>query len=102
MGGYGSGRKISKKSTVEDGRTLDLKGFTDHHPFAANSCFSGRVTWRRGDTETASLGYTVELDAEGGGVRLFYTIRGDTPVDYRVRVPEILITPFPEILITLP
>jgi hypothetical protein len=86
MGGYGSGRKVSKKSTVEDGRTLDLKSFTDYHPFAANSWFSGRVTWRQGDTETASLGYTVELGAEGGWVRLFYTIRGDTSVDYRVRL----------------
>jgi hypothetical protein len=59
MGGFGSGRWgwHSKKTTVEDCKTLDLHQLAREGSFVAWR--TGSLRWLRGEQETGSIGYTV-------------------------------------------
>jgi hypothetical protein len=58
MGGYGSGRWgwHTKADTVEDCLTLDLGMLARDGAFTPRH--TGSVRWRRGEPETAAIGYT--------------------------------------------
>jgi hypothetical protein len=65
MGGFGSGRWgwHSKKTTVEDCKTLDLHQLAREGSFVAWRTASLR--WLRGEQETGSIGYTVRPRGDG-------------------------------------
>jgi hypothetical protein len=65
MGGFGSGRWgwHSKKTTVEDCKTLDLHQLAREGSFVAGRAASLR--WLRGEQETGSIGYTVHPRESG-------------------------------------
>jgi hypothetical protein len=73
MGGMGSGRWTwhRKARTVEASRTLDIGLVTRGRTPAAGQ--SGTLTWSRGDTIAASVGYTVLSRAEVLILRLNYS-----------------------------
>ncbi len=74
----------TKRDTVEDGRTLDLG------EMARKGCFvpwySGRCTWYSGETETASIGYTVRPADVGLVLVLSYNMVR-TKQEVEVRIP---------------
>lgn len=89
MGGYGSGRwgYHSKKDTVEDCRTLDIRELRREGFLQRGQVFSGTSRWSNWQgKETASLGWTTT----GSDIRLCYTIhwrdREAEKIDYRVPV----------------
>jgi hypothetical protein len=65
MGGFGSGRWgwHSKKTTVEDCKTLDLHQLAREGSFVAGRIASLR--WLRGEQETGSIGYAVRSRGDG-------------------------------------
>lgn len=71
MGGYGSGRKFfaSPKSTVEDSLTLSAYYMQRHRLF--KPWMSGTIQWKRGDTVTGRIGYSI--DGSGEILTLDYT-----------------------------
>lgn len=86
MGGYGSGRRYDKKNTVEDCRSLDT---ADLHRFGIlrrGTRQSGGLTWSSAGEERSIVGYELQTEAGAAWLRLYYTVRGDTPVDYRVQL----------------
>lgn len=89
MGGYGSGTRITKKSTVEDSRPISTSAFTGAYRFRRGTYSSGTLSWKNhaGET-TASLGYTVDTMTPGGEtIRLTYTIRRTPPVPVDECIP---------------
>jgi len=75
MGGYGSGHRITRKSTVQECRALDLASFPKGD-FVRQSHWPRTVTWRNyADEVTASVGYTCEPCGVGMAVlRFSYTV----------------------------
>src|SRR5262249_19888752 len=73
MGGFGSGRWgwHPKADTVEDCRTLDLSMLARDGAFPP--WHTGTVRWRRGEQETAAIGYSVH--PRGGGLALLLSYR---------------------------
>jgi hypothetical protein len=87
MGGMSSGRWgwHTKRQTVEEARTLDLSELARDGAFAPGR--SGRVRWLRGETETASISYSVAEAAGGLVLTLHYTVtRTGEAVDISVRL----------------
>jgi hypothetical protein len=87
MGGMSSGRWgwHTKRQTVDESRTLDLSELARDGAFAPGR--SGRVRWLRGETETASISYTVGEQAGGLVLTLHYTLmRSGESVDIPVRL----------------
>jgi hypothetical protein len=81
MGGYGSGHRITRKSTVEECRALDIARFPVTE-FVHQSPWPRVVSWKNyaGET-TASVGYTCESCGSGSAVlRLSYTVGRDNPL----------------------
>jgi hypothetical protein len=71
MGGYGSGRRIRRKTTVEESRELDIAKFPAAE-FAYQSSWPRVVSWRNyRDEVTASVGYTCEPCGNGSAVLRF-------------------------------
>jgi hypothetical protein len=90
VGGYGSGRRGNKKQTVESCRALDIAVLAREGILKRGTWRAGGVTWTNAaGEECASVGYELQTCENGDGAmwfRLHYTVRGDTPVDYRVRL----------------
>ena len=87
MGGYGSGRRYDKKNTVEGCRSLDTADLHRLGILRSGAWQSGGLTWTNSaGEERASVGYELQTEAGAAWLRLHYTVRGDTPVDYRVRL----------------
>ena len=87
MGGYGSGRRYDKKNTVEDCRSLDPADLRRFGILRRGAWQSGGLTWTNAaGEERASVGYELQTEAGAAWFRLHYTVRGDTPVDYRVQL----------------
>ena len=87
MGGYGSGRRYDKKATVEDCRSIDTADLRRLGILRRGVWHSGRLTWKNSaGEERASVGYQFQTEAGAAWLRLYYTVRGDTPVDYRVQL----------------
>jgi hypothetical protein len=75
MGGYGSGRRIRRKTTVEESRELDIAKFPVAE-FAYQSSWPRVVTWRNHmDEVTATIGYTCEpLGSDSAILRFKYSV----------------------------
>ena len=65
MGGFGSTRwgSHSKRTTVEEARSLDLVELARARCFVP--WYSGRTTWSRGDKQTAAIAFTVRPENDG-------------------------------------
>ncbi len=86
--GSGSWYRWDKKTTVEDGLTLDLCKLIRQKLIIPCSHVKGPLIWMRvSDGErTASIGYEANLlDPYGAWIRLSYT-NNDKPLDYKVRL----------------
>ncbi|HEX8915922.1 MAG TPA: hypothetical protein VF796_26480 [Humisphaera sp.] len=95
MGGYGSGRRWEKKTTVEDCVVLSAADMTRIGLLRANLHRAGSVTWTNTATgeKASAVGFDPDVWDEHGSVRLHYTrTRDGDRVDYRVRVTS---TPLP-------
>jgi hypothetical protein len=87
MGGYGSGRRYDKKTTVEDCRALDICVLHPGRIRQREASHAGVLTWRDADGEgSGSVGFGLQTEAGASWLRLHYTVRGDTPVHYRVQL----------------
>jgi hypothetical protein len=94
MGGYGSGRRWSKKATVEDGLTLSAGRLMRTGLLGPNRHQVGTVTWTNTTTgeKVATIGFDPNVWDEHGSARLHYTRDKTDAVDYRVAVTS---TPLP-------
>ena len=89
MGGYGSGRKIGKKTPVEDCRVLAVGWFQKKKELQADALTQGSLTWTNTATgeKTSSIGYEADTLDAAPWLRLHYTrTRTGEAVDYRVRL----------------
>src|ERR1700687_3849978 len=87
MGGYGSGRRDHKKQTVEGCRALDMAVLHRLGILRREAQQSGALTWTNSSGEArGSIGYEFLTAAGAAWLRLHYTVRGDTAVDYRVQL----------------
>jgi hypothetical protein len=71
MGGYGSGHRITRKSTVEECRAVDI-AVLPVSDFASQSIWPRVITWRNyKDEVTASIGYRCEPQSSGSAILRF-------------------------------
>lgn len=84
MGGLGSGKRRSKKATVE-GRTAldtrDLKRLRMLMPGTTNR--TGRLEWPTRDGQGSSLGYTISVGPTFGALVIEYRVGGE-PFRYSI------------------
>ena len=94
MGGYGSGRRWDKKTTVEECLVLSAADLARIGLLRANLHRAGSVAWTNTATaQTSAIGFDPNVWDEHGSARLHYTrTRDDERVDYRVAVTS---TPLP-------
>ena len=88
MGGYGSGRRGSKKATVEDSFVLSASALVRKKTLVPGFHTAGAWVWKyEGHEEAlATIGYEANLqDPDAAWLRLHYKVNGE-PVDYRVRL----------------
>lgn len=83
MGGYGSGRRVQKKRTVESCKSLDTKQLLDYGVLKdhGGAWAYGSLSWTLGGETTGNVSYYANVAEKV--FRLVYTVNG-TPVDYRV------------------
>jgi hypothetical protein len=87
MGGYGSGRRDDKKTTVESCRALDMADLHRLGILQRDASHAGVLTLKNAaGAERASVGHELQTEPGAAGLRVHYTVRGDTPVDYRVQL----------------
>lgn len=87
MGGYGSGWEGSKKTTVEDSLTLDIKRLVEAQVIAPGRCRSGTWAWSYPEEEPyARISYEAHvIDPADAWFRISGRVN-DEPVDYRIQL----------------
>lgn len=95
MGGYGSGHRITRKSTVEECRAVDI-AVLPVSEFAEQSTWPRVLTWRNyKDEVTASIGYRCEPQGSGSAIlRFSYSVTGDGN-EIRIEEPVPVVTTQP-------
>jgi len=83
MGGYGSGRKWTRKFTVEDCRALEISVFINSSAVRSG----GWISWKNHTGEvTSSIGYSSDCSGDySATLRFTYTLTRD---DQRSRIEE--------------
>ena len=88
MGGYGSGRRQDKKTTVEECLVLSADRLTRDRGIREGLHAFGELTWVRGSTgeEVSSMGYEVDTrDRADPWIRVHYTrARDGDDMNYRI------------------
>jgi hypothetical protein len=68
MGGFGSGERVKKKTTVERCLKLDAGGFSKDVEFKPGFYSVGELTWNRADQRILSVRYWLEPKSEDRAV----------------------------------
>lgn len=95
MGGYGSGSRSGRKTTVEDCHALDIAIFPVPE-FTYQSPWPRVVSWRNyRDVVTASVGYTCEPCGNSSAIlRFSYTVGRDDPLRTEEPIPVVTTQPY--------
>lgn len=96
MGGFGSGRKRSRKSTVEECRQLDIARFPVTE-FTQHSNWPSIISWKNYAGEvTGRVGYTCEPLGDGSAILHFsYTMtRDENKIEVTEQIPVRTTRPF--------
>ena len=80
MARFGSGRHGRHANREQDFRRVDLASF--NHAKTMRTGFVGKITWSRGEVETASIGYTIHQ----GYIGFRWTSRAGTPQGREAKV----------------
>ena len=90
MGGYGSGRWHwhTKKTTVEDCRSLDVRTLLREGFLKPENVLSGLiVSWHRGKRLSSRIGMDIDTaDIDQAFCRLYYTASSGRNYDYQIRL----------------